>query len=83
MSMNRKWMTLILLFLGAIIVSGCGISREGMMAYNEAKDAFQRATLAGAKQCAPCEYATAEAALAHADEDVGRRGRVAKQLFSL
>ena len=70
MSMNRKWMTLILLFLGAMIVSGCGISREGMMAYNEAKDAFQRATLAGAKQCAPCEYATAEAALAHADDEV-------------
>jgi OOP family OmpA-OmpF porin len=41
-----------------------------MMAYNEAKDAFQKATLAGAKQCAPCQYATAEAYLAHADHEL-------------
>ncbi len=68
MNMKGKWMMLILL-LGVIALSGCGISKEGMMAYNEAKDAFQKATLAGAKQCAPCEYATAEAYLAHADHE--------------
>ena len=60
---------MLILLLGAIALSGCGISKEGMMAYNEAKDAFQKATLAGAKQCAPCEYATAEAYLAHADHE--------------
>ena len=69
MIMNRKWMTLILL-LGVLILSGCGISKDTMMAYNEAKDAFQKATLAGAKQCAPCQYATAEAYLAHADHEL-------------
>ncbi len=63
MNMKGKWMMLILL-LGVMVLSGCGISKEGMMAYNEAKDAFQKATLAGAKQCAPCQYATAEAYLA-------------------
>jgi outer membrane protein OmpA-like peptidoglycan-associated protein len=68
MNMKGKWMMLILL-LGAIALSGCGISKEGMMAYNEAKDTFQKATLAGAKQCAPCQYATAEAYLAHADHE--------------
>ncbi|OGP89469.1 MAG: hypothetical protein A2157_13510 [Deltaproteobacteria bacterium RBG_16_47_11] len=69
MIMNRKWMTLILL-LGVMILSGCGISKESMMAYNEAKDAFQKATLAGAKNCAPCQYATAEAYLALADHEI-------------
>src|SRR4030042_6953864 len=73
MNMNKKWMTLILLFLGAMIASGCAISRESMMAYNDAKDAFQKATLAGGKQCAPVQYATAEAYLAHADHEVAER----------
>ncbi len=68
--MNRKWMTWIILILGAMIASGCAVSKEGMMAYNEARDAFQKATAADAKKCAPCQYATAEAALAHADEEL-------------
>src|SRR4030043_30718 len=70
MMMNRKWMTLILLILAAMIASGCAISKETMMAYNEAKDLFQKATAAGAKKCAPVQYATAEAALAHADHEI-------------
>jgi OOP family OmpA-OmpF porin len=70
MNMNRKWMTLLILILGAMIASGCAISKEGMMAYNEAKDLFQKATDAGAKKCAPCQYATAEAALAQADHEM-------------
>jgi len=73
MNMNRRWMTWILLILGAMIVSGCAISRESMMAYNEAKDAFQKATAAGAKKCAPVQYATAEAYLALADHEVAER----------
>jgi len=73
MNMNRKWMTLLILILGAMIVSGCAISKEGMMAYNEAKDLFQKATAAGAKNCAPCQYATAEAYLALADEEVAEK----------
>ena len=70
MIMNRKWMILILLILGAFIVSGCGKS-EVMNAYNEAKEAFQKATVAGAKKCAPVQYATAEAYLALADHEIG------------
>jgi outer membrane protein OmpA-like peptidoglycan-associated protein len=73
MNMNRKWMTLLILILGAMIVSGCAISKEGMMAYDEAKDLFQKATAAGAKNCAPCQYATAEAYLALADEEVAEK----------
>ena len=73
MNMNRKWMTLILLILAAMIASGCAISKEGMMAYNEAKEAFQKATAAGAKKCAPVQYATAEAALALADHEVAEK----------
>ena len=67
--MNRRWMILILLILGAMIVSGCGLSKDAMIAYNDAKDTFQKATDAGAKKCAPCQYATAEAALAHATHE--------------
>jgi len=67
--MNRRWMILILLILGAMIVSGCSVSKEAMMAYNDAKDTFQKATDAGAKKCAPCQYATAEAALALATHE--------------
>jgi len=69
MNMKREGIALILL-LGVMIVSGCGVSKETMMAYNEAKDAFQKATLAGAKKCAPIQYATAEAYLAHADHEI-------------
>jgi len=67
--MNRKWMILLLLVLGAVMASGCA-PKATVMSYNEAKDAFQRATIAGAKKCAPCEYATAEANLALADHEM-------------
>ena len=70
MTMNRKWMMLILLILGTMIVSGCGVTKEGMMSYNDAKETFQKATAAGAKKCAPCQYATAEAALAQAEHEM-------------
>ena len=63
-------MALILLILGAMVVSGCAKS-EVMMAYNEAKELFQKATVAGAKKCAPVQYATAEAYLALADHEIG------------
>src|SRR5512135_702318 len=69
MKMNRKWMILLLLVLGAVMASGCA-PKATVMSYNEAKDAFQRATIAGAKKCAPCEYATAEANLALADHEM-------------
>ena len=73
MNLKRRWMILTLLFLGAIIATGCAISKEGMMAYNDAKDTFQKATVAGAKKCAPCQYAAAEAFLALADHEVAER----------
>ena len=72
MDMKKKWMTLILLILGAMITSGCA-STETMIAYNEAKELFQKATIAGAKKCAPVQYATAEAYLALADHEIGER----------
>lgn len=62
-------MILLLLILGAVMASGCA-PKATVMSYNEAKDAFQRATIAGAKKCAPCEYATAEANLALADHEM-------------
>jgi outer membrane protein OmpA-like peptidoglycan-associated protein len=40
------------------------------MAYNEAKETFQRATIADAKKCAPCQYGTAEGWLALADHEL-------------
>jgi outer membrane protein OmpA-like peptidoglycan-associated protein len=65
MIMGRKWMALILLILGAMIVSGCGgLKMEQMNQVNEDRDLFKKAALAGAKKCAPCEYAKAEAYLA-------------------
>ena len=65
MTMGRKWMTVILLILGAMIVSGCGgLKMEQMKLVNEDRELFNKATIAGAKKCAPCEYAKAEAALA-------------------
>ena len=69
MKMNRKWMILLLLILGAVIASGCA-PKATVMVYNEAKEAFQKATIAGAKQCAPCQYGTAEANLALADHEM-------------
>jgi len=55
------------------MVSGCTISKDSMMVYNEAKDAFQKATAAGAKKCAPVQYATAEAYLALAGHEIAER----------
>ncbi len=69
--MNQRWMMLlILLFVGTMILSGCTASRETVMAYNEAKETFQRATIADAKKCAPCQYGTAEGYLALADHEL-------------
>jgi outer membrane protein OmpA-like peptidoglycan-associated protein len=73
MNMDRKWMMLFLLILGAMIASGCAVSKETMMAYNDAKETFQKATEAGAKKCAPCQYATAEGSLALADHGMQKR----------
>ncbi len=71
MNIHWKWKTLILFMLGTMIVYGCGrIPDATMKSYNEAKDLFQKATAAGAKKCAPCQYAAAEAALAHADHEM-------------
>ena len=72
MNMSRKWMMLLLLILGAMIASGCAVSKDRMMAFNEAKEAFQKATTAGAKKCAGCDYATAEAYLALADHGINK-----------
>ncbi len=70
MKMSQRWMMiLILLFLGTMMISGCA-PRQTVMAYNEAKETFQRATIADAKKCAPCQYATAEAWLAMADHEM-------------
>ena len=73
-------MMLIILILGAMIVSGCGLSKETVMSYNEAKEAFQKATLAGAKKCAPCQYATAEAYLAWADMEIQKKMSILRHL---
>ena len=68
---NQRWMMiLVLLFVGTMIVSGCTACRETVMAYNEAKETFQRATIADAKKCAPCQYGTAEGWLALADHEM-------------
>jgi outer membrane protein OmpA-like peptidoglycan-associated protein len=56
-----------------MIASGCAVSKERMMAYNEARETFQKATQAGAKKCAPCQYATAEASLAMAEHGIQKR----------
>jgi outer membrane protein OmpA-like peptidoglycan-associated protein len=79
MKMNRKWMILLILILGAVIASGCA-PKGTVMSYNEAKDAFQKATIAGAKKCAPCEYGTAEANLALADHEMKYYWREAEDL---
>jgi outer membrane protein OmpA-like peptidoglycan-associated protein len=65
MTIGKKWMTVILLILGTMIISGCGgLRMEQMNLVNEDRELFTKATLAGGKKCAPCEYAKAEAALA-------------------
>lgn len=51
------------------------------MAYNEAKEAFQRATIADAKKCAPCQYGTAEGYLALADHEMKYYWREAQDLY--
>ncbi len=70
--MEIRLKILTLLILAMIIVSGCAkaIPDDIMKSYNEAKALFQKATDAGAKKCAPCQYATAETALAHADHEI-------------
>ena len=73
MNMSRKWMMLFALILGAMVASGCAVSKETRMAYDEAKGLFDKATAAGAKKCAPCQYATAEAALALAEHGLQKR----------
>ena len=72
MSLSKRWMMLIVFILGAVIASGCGrtIDQETRRAYDEAKATFQKATDAGAKKCAPCDYGTAEASLAWADHAI-------------
>jgi len=79
MKMNRKWMILLLLILGTAIASGCA-PKGTVMVYNEAKEAFQKATIAGAKKCAPCQYGTAEAYLALADHEMKYYWREAEDL---
>jgi hypothetical protein len=56
-----------------MIVSGCGVNKETMTTYNEIKDPFQKATLSDSKKCAPIQYATAEAYLAHADHEIAEK----------
>ncbi len=73
MNMSRKWTMLLLLIFGAMTVSGCGVSKETRIAFDEAKAAFQKATAAGAKKCAPSDYATAEAYLALADHGMNSK----------
>jgi len=81
MNMNRKWMILLLLILGAVITSGCSAPKDTVMMYNEAKEAFQKATIAAAKKCAPCQYATAEANLALADHEMKYYWRELEDLY--
>jgi outer membrane protein OmpA-like peptidoglycan-associated protein len=79
MKMNRKWMILIFFILVTAIASGCA-PKGTVMVYNEAKEAFQKATIAGAKKCAPCQYGTAEAYLALADHEMKYYWREAEDL---
>lgn len=57
------------LILSAMLVSGCAMSKAKMISYNEAKELYQKAALAGAKECAPCQFARAEAYLALAEHE--------------
>ena len=62
--MKRIWTIWILLILGAMVASGCGLTQQQLRQVDEARDLFNKATAAGAKKCAPCQYAQAEAYLA-------------------
>jgi len=73
-------MIVLLLILGTATVSGCA-PKGTVMVYNEAKEAFQKATIAGAKQCAPCQYGTAEAYLALADHEMQYYWREMEDLY--
>ena len=64
MIMGKKQMALMLFILGIVIISGCrGPNMQQMALINEDRELFNKAALAGAKKCAPCEYAKAEAYL--------------------
>jgi len=88
MNMNRKCMILLPLILVAVIASGCA-PKGTVTIYNDARDVFQQATIAGAKKCAPCRYGEAEAYLALADhemkyywremEDLENHAKIAKE----
>src|SRR3972149_8720 len=67
MNMNRRWLIGITFILAVMIVSGCGVTQQQLKQVNEARELFKKATLAGAKKCAPCQYAKAEAYLALVD----------------
>lgn len=72
MKFSKRGMMLIILILGAMMISGCAavISKETVNAYNDALATFKKASDIGAKKCAPCQYATAEAYLALADHEM-------------
>jgi hypothetical protein len=63
-----------------MIVSGFGFSKEAMMTYIEAKDAFQQATPAGAKKCASIQNVTAETYLTHADHEIAEKDKFSGHL---
>lgn len=67
--MERNRIIGVLLILGGMIISGCAVSKETMISYNQARELFQRAALAGAKECAPCPFARAEAYLALSEHE--------------
>ena len=83
MSINRKRLILFALILGVMITLGCAASKETMMAYDEAKGLFQKATDAGAKKCAPCQYATAEASLALAEHGIKKHWYESSSKFDM
>ncbi len=72
MTFSKRGMMLIILILGTLMLSGCAavISKETVNAYNDALATFKKASEAGAKKCAPVQYATAEAYLALADHEI-------------
>jgi len=72
MKSNRIGKILFALILGIAVLSGCSADKETLRAYDEAKGIFQKATDAGGKKCAPCQYATAEAALALAEHGINK-----------
>ena len=92
--MNRKLIGLALLLCGMLVASGCaslcgpavsqitGVSEKAMSPVQEARNAFQKATLAGAKKCAPVQYATAEAYLALVEHEIAEKHECSPHLFS-